>query len=55
MFNAINLEDGDKVDFWILTDDAFDTSRFARRIAVDVFGTSLKVSSPEDTILAILR
>jgi hypothetical protein len=55
MFNAINLEDGDKVDFWILTDDAFDASRFARRVTVDVFGTSLKASSPEDTILAKLR
>jgi hypothetical protein len=55
MFNAINLEDGDKVDFWMLTDDAFDASRFARRISVNVFGTSLKVSSPEDTILAKLR
>jgi hypothetical protein len=55
MFNAINLEDGDKVDFWMLTGDAFDASRFARRVTVDVFGTSLKVSSPEDTILAKLR
>lgn len=55
MFNAINLEDGDKVDFWMLTDDPFDASRFARRVTVDVFGTSLKVSSPEDTILAKLR
>ena len=49
MFNAINLEEGDKVDFWMLTDNAFDASRFARRISVNVFGTSLKVSSPEDT------
>jgi hypothetical protein len=55
MFNAINLEDGDKVDFWMLTDSAFDASRFERRITVDVFGTSLKVSTPEDTILAKLR
>ena len=55
MFNAINLEDGDKIDFWVLTEDAFDASRFARRITVDVFGTALKVSSPEDTILAKLR
>lgn len=55
MFNAINLEDGDKVDFWMRTDEAFDASRFARRVTVGVFGTSLKVSSPEDTILAKLR
>lgn len=53
MFNAINLEDGDKVDFRMLTDDPFDASRFARRVTVDVFGTSLKVSGPEDTILMV--
>jgi hypothetical protein len=55
MFNAINLEDGDKVDFWMLTDDPFDTSRFSRRVSVEVFGVPLKVSTPEDTILAKLR
>jgi hypothetical protein len=55
MFNAISLEDGDKVDFWMLTTDPFDASRFARRVNVEVFGIPLKVSSPEDTILAKLR
>ncbi|MEX0892011.1 MAG: hypothetical protein WEB88_07555 [Gemmatimonadota bacterium] len=55
MFNAISLEDGDKVDFWMLTSDPFDASRFARRVHVEVFGLLLKVSSPEDTILAKLR
>ncbi len=55
MFNAINVEEGDKVDFWLLTDDPFDVSRFSRRVQEDVFGIPLKVSSPEDTILAKLR
>lgn len=55
MFNAISLEDGDKIDFWMLTNDPFDASRFARRVHADVFGIMLKVSSPEDTILAKLR
>ncbi len=55
MFNAINLEDGDKIDFWMLTNEEFDESRFRRRMEVDVFGIRLKVSSPEDTILAKLR
>jgi hypothetical protein len=55
MFNAISLEDGDKIDFWMLTDEPFDESRFKRRLSVDVFGLVLKVSSPEDTILAKLR
>jgi hypothetical protein len=55
MFNAISMEDGDKVDFWMLTPDPFDASRFIRRVTVEVFGIPLKVSSPEDTILAKLR
>ena len=55
MFNAISLEDGDKIDFWMLTEEEFDESRFRRRIEIDVFGILLKVSSPEDTILAKLR
>lgn len=55
MFNAIDVEEGDKIDFWLLTDSSFDRSRFARRREEDVFGLRLKVSSPEDTILAKLR
>jgi predicted nucleotidyltransferase len=55
MFNLIDVVEGDKVDFWILTDQAFDQSRFARKYAEDVFGMRLKVSSPEDTILAKLQ
>ena len=27
-FNLIDVNSGDKVDFWILTDEPFDTSRF---------------------------
>jgi len=30
MFNLIDLKDGDKVDFWTLTDEPFDRSRFSR-------------------------
>lgn len=55
MFNAINVAQGDKIDFWLLTDDPFDRSRFSRRIQENVFGVALNVSSPEDTILAKLR
>jgi hypothetical protein len=55
MFNLLALNTGDKVDFWMLTDEPFDRSRFARK-RVEVFmGTPLKVSTPEDTILAKLR
>jgi len=55
MFNLIDLETGDKVDFWILTDEAFDRSRFSRRITEEFMGIKIQVSSPEDTILAKLR
>lgn len=55
MFNLIDVRTGDKVDFWALTDDAFDRSRFERRVRVDAFGVSLCVSTPEDTILQKLK
>ncbi len=53
MFNLIDPAEGDKVDFWLLTDDPFDRSRFARKSFEDVLGVSIPVSSPEDTILAL--
>ena len=55
MFNLIDATTGDKVDFWPLTDTAFDRSRFSRRIAVEALGMRLVVSSPEDTILMKLH
>jgi hypothetical protein len=55
MFNLLQVNEGDKVDFWLLTDEPFDQSRFARRRAEEVFGAALNVSAPEDTILAKLR
>lgn len=54
MFNVIDVSEGDKIDFWLLRDDPFDRSRFARRYEEEVLGTRIKVSSPEDTILAKL-
>jgi hypothetical protein len=50
-FNLIDLAGGDKVDFWILTDEPFDRSRFARRRIAEALGLRFPVSSPEDTIL----
>jgi len=55
MFNLIDLNTGDKVDFWILTDQPFDQSRFLRKINEEFMGLKLLISSPEDTILAKLR
>jgi len=55
MFNLIDLNTGDKVDFWILTKETFDQSRFFRKISEEVMGLKILISSPEDTILAKLR
>ena len=55
MFNLLDLREGDKADFWLLTDEPFDRSRFSRRIQMTSQDLSLWVSSPEDTILAKLR
>ena len=55
MFNLIDTSENDKVDFWLLTDEPFDHSRFLRRKEEDVFGQKMVVSSPEDTIIAKLR
>lgn len=54
-FNLINVTEGDKVDFWLLTDEPFDASRFKRRVADEFAGIKIYVSAPEDTILAKLR
>lgn len=55
MFNLIDTKEGDKVDFWILTDEAFDQSRFERKLEEEVFGFKMKISQPEDTILVKLK
>lgn len=55
MFSLIDLEGGGKVDFWILTNDPFDQSRFSRRYVEEFKGLKMRVSSPEDTILSKLR
>ena len=55
MFNLMHVTEGEKVDFWILSDDPFDQSRFARKYIEEVEGLKLKVSRPEDTILMKLK
>jgi hypothetical protein len=55
MFNLVDTVGGDKVDFWILTDEAFDQSRFARRQVVEILDLRVAVSAPEDTVLMKLR
>jgi hypothetical protein len=51
MFNLLEIDSGEKVGFWLLTNSAFDQSRFARRQRTDVGECFADVSSPEDTIL----
>lgn len=55
MFNLIDVKEGEKVDFWVLTDEPFDRSRFSRRYEEEVLGTRLYMSSAEDTILVKLK
>src|SRR5437870_96099 len=55
MFNLVDSSEGDKVDFWMLTIEPFDQSRFARRITEEIYGINVQMSSPEDIILAKLK
>jgi hypothetical protein len=55
MFNLIDVKEGNKVDFWLLTEEAYDRSRFSRKYVEEFEGTKIQVTSPEDTILAKLR
>lgn len=55
MFNLIDIQEGDRVDFWVLTGDPFDQTRFSRRRTEAFHGMRLHVSSPEDTILMKLK
>lgn len=54
-FNFIDNESGVKVDFWVLQDTAFDTSRFKRKVAKKVFGQNIYFIAPEDLILIKLK
>jgi hypothetical protein len=55
MFNLLWIDTGDKVDFWLLTSDPFDQSRFQRRTIQPLLGEEFYLSAPEDTILMKLR
>lgn len=55
MFNVIDAFEGDKVDFWMLSEEPFDRSRFERRRREHALGIHFAVSAPEDTILQKLR
>jgi hypothetical protein len=55
MFNLLDADTGDKVDFWLLTDEEFDRSRFSRKVTEDLDGLPVKISTAEDTILMKLK
>jgi hypothetical protein len=51
MFQLNEFATGDKVDFWVLKDDAFDANVFSRRIPATIVGVHAFIPPPEDTIL----
>jgi hypothetical protein len=55
LFNLIDINNGDKIDFWLLTKNDFDKSRFQRKYIENFMGIEIYVSSFEDTILAKLN
>jgi len=55
MFNILHLPTALKLDFWLLTEDLFDKSRFSRKRRVKILDQFMEISSPEDTILQKLR
>jgi hypothetical protein len=51
MFQLMEYASGDKVDFWVLKDDTFDRSVFARRYRDTILGITAYLLRPEDTVL----
>ena len=54
MFNIIDHASGFKADFVVLKDDPFRQKEFTRRIAMEFFGKTIYVVSPEDLIISKL-
>ena len=52
--NAIHMESGIKVDFWVLHEDEYSRVQFSRRVCVDFEGIPACIASAEDTILSKL-
>lgn len=55
MFNIFHLPTALKMDFWLLTDDEFDKSRFSRRKKVKILGQEMEIATAEDTTIQKLR
>ncbi len=50
-FNVLDEQSALKADFWLLRDNAFEQTAFARRVAVDLFGVRAWIATAEDVIL----
>ena len=50
-FNAIDNRSALKVDFWLLRDDAFSKTMFARRVQVTILATPAWLATAEDVLL----
>jgi len=55
MFNVIDTTSANKIDFWLITAEPFDRSRFKRKQEEHIAGLTMNVSTPEDTILMKLK
>lgn len=51
MFNIIHHETGLKIDLWVLKEDEYDRTAFARREKIRALGMDLYILSAEDMIL----
>lgn len=51
LFQAVHLPTMLKMDFWILTSQEFDRTRFLRRKKIKLFNRLMEMASPEDTII----
>ena len=50
-FNVLDEQSALKADFWLLREDTFEQTAFARRMPVALFGVSAWIATAEDIIL----
>jgi hypothetical protein len=55
MFNLLDTSEGDKIDFYIQKDEDYEKEKFSRKLEKILFGHTLVILSPEDTILSKLQ
>jgi len=55
MSNVIDIKEGDKIDFWVLSDAAFNRESFRRKTEEDFMGIKIKFPTPEDVIISKLK